>query len=294
MGMSAAENTLPHQLVSQKVINTRIFALCFSIGGGIMTLGGVDQSIHTHGKEIKYAKLTKSKGWFTVNLLDISMRPSKSSNYQKQKIKSENLDSLQPSYSIGANHGVLNGKKGVIVDSGTTDTYLPLAIKKSFEELFKKITGGLSYSNTNIGLNSSQFDALPTFVYKVEGIDGTGPIEIETPPSSYMEKLRSGKYACRVYLTEASGAVLGANVMNGHNVIFDIDARRIGFVSSKCSYDDHDKKEQNKGGKGHNTNKPLKSVFSKLSDSTPNEKSAINDLSSFVTGFFSNRKMIEG
>jgi hypothetical protein len=49
MGMSAAEDTLPYQLVSQKITKTRIFALCFAIGGGILTLGGVDQSIHTPG-----------------------------------------------------------------------------------------------------------------------------------------------------------------------------------------------------------------------------------------------------
>jgi hypothetical protein len=108
MGMSAAEDTLPHQLVTQQITKTRIFAMCFSIGGGILTLGiyiymyiyiciciylhiyiciytnvfiyihvyiyiyiyiciyigGVDQSIHTPGAVVRYARLIKDKGWF--------------------------------------------------------------------------------------------------------------------------------------------------------------------------------------------------------------------------------------
>ena len=47
-----------------------------------------------------------------------------------------------------------------------------------------------------------------------------------------------GKFAFRIYLTEGSGAVLGANFMNGYNVIFDKDQRRVGFAKSECKYDD--------------------------------------------------------
>jgi len=85
-------------------------------------------------------------------------------------------------------------------------------------------------------LTKDQIAKLPSVVYTVEGYDGS-PMEIESPPSSYMESLGGGKYAFRIYLTEGSGAVLGANVMNGHNVIFDIDGKRVGFVRSTCKYD---------------------------------------------------------
>lgn len=34
MGLSAVEDTLPHQLMLQKVTSTKMFALCFSLGGG--------------------------------------------------------------------------------------------------------------------------------------------------------------------------------------------------------------------------------------------------------------------
>ena len=234
MGMSAAEDTLPHQLVAQKVTETRVFALCFGLGGGIMTLGGVDEALHRPGEPLKFAKLIKSKGWFTVNLLDVYLRPA----------GTDTADTAA-GVSLGASTETLNGQnnKGVIVDSGTTDTYLPQAVKKAFEDTFKRMTNGVTYTNNNSALKKAQYDALPTVVFKLEGADG-GNVEIECPPSSYAENLGGGKYAFRIYLTEASGAVLGANFMNDQNVVFDIDARRVGFVKASCTYDESKKGPQ--------------------------------------------------
>lgn len=48
---------------------------------------------------------------------------------------------------------------------------------------------------------------------------------------------QAGRYTPRIYLTEGSGAVLGANAINEHNVIFDPDNMRVGFARSTCSYD---------------------------------------------------------
>ena len=240
MGMSASDDTLPFQLHSQKITKSKIFAMCFSIGGGILTLGGVNQLIHNKNENVKYAALVKSKGWFTVKLLDIFMRPSSSSRHHKL-MKTENKISYESegeSYalSIESNIPDLNGRKGVIVDSGTTDTYLPSSIKASFEKLFKKLSDGITYSNNNIILNQHQYDSLPIIIYRLEGVDGKH-VHIENHPSSYAESLGNGNYAFRLYLSEVSGAVLGANFMNNHNVIFDIENKRIGFVKSTCNYD---------------------------------------------------------
>jgi Eukaryotic aspartyl protease len=236
MGMSAAEDTIPHLLVTQKITKSKIFALCFSIGGGILTLGGVDQTLHRPGAPIRYAKLLKPKGWFTVKLLDVALRASPYSRHLTVMKRTRTNSSKNSTYSINADAATLNFKKGVIVDSGTTDTYLPVAVRDQFEKLFKKLTDGITYTNSNIALSRSQLEKLPTIIYTLEGEEGSPPVEIETEPSSYMERLGDGKYAFRVYLTESAGAILGANVMNNHNVIFDIDNRRVGFVPSLCKY----------------------------------------------------------
>ena len=240
MGMSANDDTLPFQLHSQSITKSKIFAMCFSSGGGILTLGGVNQLIHNKNEKIKYAALIKTRGWFTVKLLDVFMRPSPSSRDYKL-ITSKTISpkvKVGQSYAISIDSNIpdLNGRKGVIVDSGTTDTYLPASIKNSFEKLFKKLSGGIVYSNNNMILKQDQYDSLPIIIYRLEGVDGKH-VHIENHPSSYAESLGNGNYAFRVYLSEPSGAVLGANFMNNHNVIFDIENKRVGFVKSTCKYD---------------------------------------------------------
>ena len=53
MGMSAATNTLPFQLQDQRLTQSKVFALCFKVGGGVLTLVGQTSlhftSLHFHG-----------------------------------------------------------------------------------------------------------------------------------------------------------------------------------------------------------------------------------------------------
>lgn len=58
------------------------------------------------------------------------------------------------------------------------------------------------------------------------------------PWTSYVDAVAPGVFAFRVYLTESTGAVLGANFMNNHDVIFDAEKTRVGFAPSKCVYED--------------------------------------------------------
>jgi len=43
-------------------------------------------------------------------------------------------------------------------------------------------------------------------------------------------------YTSRLYFTETSGGVIGANAMQGHNVLFDWENGRVGFAESSCHY----------------------------------------------------------
>ena len=288
MGMSASDDTLSHQLVLQNITQTKIFAMCFSVGGGILTLGGVDQTIHTPGTDIQYAKLMKPKGWFTVKLIDISMRASPSSKYFSQgghkKISTENSQYQKKTdfeISIKSDYAALNGKKGVIVDSGTTDTYLPLGIQNLFENLFRKISDGIHFSSSTVVLTQSQLDALPTIIYSLQGLDGFPPIQIESLPSSYTESLGNGKYAFRIYLTETNGGILGANVMNNNNVIFDIDNRRIGFAPSTCQFNNSNTESSSR------SSNPLHVTPSDFSNIEINsEEKHPNKFLSFASGLF--------
>lgn len=224
MGLSASDETLPYQLYKHQITSTKMFALCFRHGGGMVTFGGVDSSLHVYNNqpsEVIYAKLTRPRGWFTVHLIDILMiRPGDSE-----------------AKSIGGPLASGLGSKGSIVDSGTTDTYLPVAVAGHFKALFQSLTK-LDYDNKPMKLDSKRFHSLPIIIYRLEGLDGK-PVDIRIHPNAYMEKQAAAgaaadAYTPRIYLTEPSGAVLGANFIVNYNTIFDIQQQRIGFARSTC------------------------------------------------------------
>jgi hypothetical protein len=227
MGLSASDETLPFQLFQNGITGSRLFSLCFRIGGGVLTLGDIDTSLHNYkdenGKlipsELQYAKLIKKRGWFTVNVKDILLFSPKDSS----------------SSSIGGAIYKCNTGKGTIVDSGTTDTYLPQSLHQNFVSLFKKLTG-IQYKTEIITLSQEQYKILPTIIYRLEGFDADSTVNIVVRPDSYMEKHANNRYVPRVYLTESTGAVLGANFMNEYDIIFDVDNSKIGFAQSHCLY----------------------------------------------------------
>jgi len=55
LGLSYAPDTLPFQLKAKGIASTSTFALCFRVGGGILTLGGMDPKVN--GKSVKYAAM---------------------------------------------------------------------------------------------------------------------------------------------------------------------------------------------------------------------------------------------
>ena len=148
-----------------------------------------------------------------------------------------------PAKSLGAGSHKFIAGKGTIVDSGTTDTYLPSDITRKWVSLFAEMSGGMQYNNKMQHMSDADFARLPTLVYRLESFDGKGTVDVESPPSAYTETVvlpnGSVRRTHRVYTTEGAGVVLGSNFMLGHNTIFDIDGGKIGFAPSKCTYTEH-------------------------------------------------------
>jgi hypothetical protein len=55
LGLLNSPDALPFQLKAKGITATTTFALCFQVGGGFLTLGGVDPSVN--GKSVKYAAM---------------------------------------------------------------------------------------------------------------------------------------------------------------------------------------------------------------------------------------------
>jgi hypothetical protein len=70
-------------------------------------------------------------------------------------------------------------------------------------------------------------------------MDPDHPIDVllAVPPSHYMEyQVAKRMYVPGIYFEEADGSVLGANVLMSHDVLFDVENGRIGWVESSCDY----------------------------------------------------------
>jgi len=217
MGLSANALTLVPQMRTQHKSNNQAFSLCFMKGGGIMTIGGADPVMQD--EPMVLVPLSKTTGWFTVHLEYVSVGGKK----------------------LDVQDGVYNSGKGVIVDSGTTDTYLPRKMAGQFKKAWKDIVGK-DYGNTKMTFSDEDFAKLPIVSFTFKDVEGNKRT-IDVRPDAYMERAnasRSAKsYVPRIYVNEGQGAVLGANFMQDYNVLFDQDNKRVGFARSRCNYESH-------------------------------------------------------
>lgn len=214
MGLSAHDDTLPFRLFAANKTSSRAFSICLSPKQGQLALGGINPLVES--SSWKFIKLIKDRGWFTVKLLGL---------YFKDK------DGKLHHVDVDLSHG--NKAKGTIIDSGTTDTYLPSAWKDKVSRKFHEISGQ-NIGKSLVTISKTKYNDLPTIVYRFEGKNQL-PVDIECAPSSYVDQIKSDVYSFRVYLTESSGVVLGSNFMMNYNILFDVDHQQIAIASSNCS-----------------------------------------------------------
>jgi hypothetical protein len=263
MGMSAHDFTLPKQMFDAGRLERNMFSLCFrrelatskrGVTAGFMTLGGVDSRLDM--SPMVYARNIAASGWFTVYVKNIFIRSNGGQS------ATNILEADQHILKIPLDLSVVNSGKGVIVDSGTTDTYLHKNLAQSFVSVWKQVTGK-DYTHSGIALSKSQLMELPTILIQCQAtshqgsiigspdgviglagrLDPSSPhdVLISIPATNYMEySPTTDLYTSRLYFTETRGGVLGANAMQGHNVVFDWQNGQVGFAESTCEYREED------------------------------------------------------
>ena len=165
----------------------------------------------------------------------------------------------------------MNSGKGVIIDSGTTDTYVPptihVSLAESFNMVWKEVVTTGRYRNKPMKLSEDELLLLPTILIKFAAYDEfawhakwrekeegdntnnnnnnnynngkkkTRQVVLAIPATHYMEYSPvDGTYTPRVYFTETNGVVIGANAMQGHNILFDWENSRIGIADRVLVY----------------------------------------------------------
>ena len=264
MGMSSHPSTLPQAMYEQGKLEHNMFSMCFrrelhvskqGIVAGMLTLGGIDNTVDL--TPMVYARNVAPSGWFTVFVKNVYIREQGGQRAKAdgphQKLQKVKVDLYQ-----------MNSGKGVIIDSGTTDTYLHESIAKPFSQIWERVTGK-PYSNQPVKIDKKDLLQLPTVLIqmqaydefahpqmdaidKTEGlagdIDSSAPQDIilAVPATHYMEYSASKEtYTPRIYFTETKGGVVGAHAMQGHNVLFDWENKRVGFAESTCEYQEESK-----------------------------------------------------
>lgn len=267
MGMDLDGPSYWKQMFKNGRIEEPMFSLCFSrqpvvsrtgTQAGAMTMGGTDTRLHT--TPMVYAAQTNTgAGWYVVRIRKMYLRSGSGG---------ERVTPVGPAdvVLVDTTEPILNGNGNVIVDSGTTDTFLPRSLSAPFHEAWTKVTGGKTFNNNAIELSDAQLLALPTVLIQLQAWSGEQPsngtapghagnldpehptdIVVAFPPTHYMEySKKSSKYTARLYFEEPIGGVLGANFMMGHDILFDIKNHRLGFAESDCDYA-HVAKEDSSG-----------------------------------------------
>ena len=249
MGMSAHPSTLPRAMYEQGKLEHNMFSMCFrrelhvskqGIVAGMLTLGGIDNTVDL--TPMVYARNVAPSEWFTVFVKNVYIREQGG-----QRAKADGLH--QKLHKVDLDLNQINGGRAIL-DSGTTDTYLHESIAEPFSQIWERVTGK-PYSNSPVKIDKKDILQLPTVLIQMQEYDGlAGEIDISAPQdvilafpaTHYMEYSASEEtYTPRIYFTSTFGGVIGTNAMQGHNVLFDWENKRVGFAESACEYQEQSK-----------------------------------------------------
>jgi len=141
LGMSDEGGAFWRQMFNGGVISKQQFSLCFSRQtmvdrqgtlAGAITLGGRDERLSN--KPLVYARNVKKGGFYTIHLKKIMLWKQHGRGISApEQLKTEDVRTLDIAERL-LNSG------GVIVDSGTTDTYFNHIISQQFKKIWKDMT----------------------------------------------------------------------------------------------------------------------------------------------------------
>ena len=285
-GMENSERSFWHQMYKLGMISPKAFALCFAhadvasrdgTDAGAVTLGGANANMHT--SPMVYADGIDIGGWYGVRINAVYLKYEKNGNGTvdtRKRMDEEggntihSQDGVEEATEEKPTIVKLNidldraNSRGVIVDSGTTESYFPTHMNYPFQEAFQTLMG-FGFKSMVLG-NSGIIPETdyPTILIQLRAapnveddslmdengiplaglageidLDNPNDVILEIPPKNYMKWSSNAKsYTNRLHMTELSTyGVIGANAMFGHDILFDVDNQRLGFAKSDCVFD---------------------------------------------------------
>jgi hypothetical protein len=228
LGLARHETSLVAAYYKAGAIPTNAFSLCLTLDAGYITLGGSLPTKH-HLEPMQITPITREHGWYSVEIVMLVVGDVEVASVEKNPYLLKSI----------------NAGKGCILDSGTTDTYLPEILAKPIGEAVMAYTDGLTDFSEQERVKTftfDQFQRLPIVAFVM-----ANDVTLAMKPRNYMEGVPfdmedrvqswngSKTLTNRIYLEEPEGTVLGANAMVGHDIFFDVQSHRIGIAKSNCA-----------------------------------------------------------
>jgi len=191
--------------------------LAAGVGSGQLTLGGSDSLLH-HTPMVYANNVSPSMGWYTVRVKAMFLRPN-----------AGRLGDAKPHtkyYRVDATEEHLNGRpgdrSGIIVDSGTTDTYLSESLKSAFNDAFRKALDDPSaeYHNDPIELSKDDLKHMPTILIVLQGHDKSKLTGTQPDPSIAVGLVGHPNHHRE--MTRTSSNHKSQNDVNEHDVVVAI------------------------------------------------------------------------
>lgn len=218
MGLSG-ERTILKVMYDAGKVSAMVLGMCIHSTGGHLTLGGFEETLHTG--PLKYTTLRIKRRRFTVELEDI-------------KVAGQSSGSLSE-YTAGY---------GAVMDSGTTYSYLPTRAFNSFREAFNKGCTRCPERSSRPGpqehtcfqLTEQEKEQRDSLFPPLEMLL-SGGVVLRIPPSQYMTMSGSaGQWCVNIYDNGNSGTLVGANLLQHFNVVYDLDQMRLGIAPANCGH----------------------------------------------------------
>ena len=221
--MGLANNEYNFATIMNKVgaINSNIFGLCLAPMGGYFTMGKINTTFHK--EKITYINMEKNSLFYNVNMQGIYVSGGKINNFHKSK------------YSM-------------IIDSGTTISYFPYDIFNSIVDSIKSICNsyekkdscGVYKYDRDLGacflfedikkLETALIYYWPNFTFILPNYN------YKWTPQQYFFNDTNNKRVrgCMGFNYQSGRFTMGSTWMIGHEIIFDIKNKKIGFVEANC------------------------------------------------------------
>ncbi|KAL3904757.1 MAG: hypothetical protein SGARI_004776, partial [Bacillariaceae sp.] len=227
LGLSLHDSSIIRAMYLENLIPRNAFSLCFTPDGGHMALGGMT-SKHHH-EPMKMTPITREHGYYSIEVVSVSVGDTV---VVSESVEKDLLDDI-------------NGGKGCIFDSGTTDSFFLASLQPAFSKAALEHTNGLTDFSSKMRrhlYSFAEFQRLP-----IVTVEFANSASISILPDHYMEGLsldpttgkakpweKSIPLTNRIYLDEPEGSVLGANAMYGYDVLFDVQGHQIGVAPADC------------------------------------------------------------